>query len=139
MPVSAVDYAAFESALQHRQPQRARLNRVYVQLDKRGFQPATGVNVKLLWAEASAALPNLPADFWTAFPADSYDTTLWHPVGAAQTIASFKPGIPVVLEWDWTPPPSAAEHSCMLVVIDSAFGSDSRPESGISPQYAGAE
>jgi hypothetical protein len=78
------------------------------------------VNVKILWATASAGLPNLPADFWTAFPGDSSNTADWHPVGTAQNIASFKPGIPVVLEWDWTPPATAAEHSCMLVVMDSA-------------------
>ena len=120
MPVSAVDYLAFESKLQHRQPQRSRLNRVYVQLQNRGFQPAASVNVKILWATASAGLPNLPADFWTAFPGDSSNTADWHPVGTAQNIASFKPGIPVVLEWDWTPPATAAEHSCMLVVMDSA-------------------
>jgi photosystem II stability/assembly factor-like uncharacterized protein len=118
MPVSAVDYVAFEWKLQHRHPQRTRTNRVYVQLNNRGFQPAVGVNVKILYADASAGLPNLPADFWTAFPSGSTNTTQWHPVGSAQTIASLKPGIPVVLEWDWTPPATAAEHSCMLVVLD---------------------
>ena len=119
IPVAAVDYVAFE-ALQHRQPQRTKVNRVYVQLCNRGFQPATNVNVKILWADASAGLPLLPNDFWTAFPGNSTNTSQWRPVGAAQTIASFKPGKPVVLEWDWTPPQTAAEHSCMLVVMDSA-------------------
>jgi photosystem II stability/assembly factor-like uncharacterized protein len=120
MPVAAVDYVAFESKLQHRQPQRTKVNRVYVQIHNRGFQAATNLNVKILWAEASAGLPNLPSDFWTAFPGNSSTTTQWHPVGAAQTIASFKPGIPMILEWDWTPPATAADHSCMLVVMDCA-------------------
>jgi hypothetical protein len=120
MTVAAVDYVAFEAKLQHRQPQRTKVNRVYVQVHNRGFQPAANVKVKMLWADASAGLPNLPSDFWTMFPADSTNTTQWQPIGAAQTIASFKPGIPVVLEWDWTPPVSAAQHSCMLVVMDSA-------------------
>jgi photosystem II stability/assembly factor-like uncharacterized protein len=120
MPVAAVDYVAFESKLQHRQPQRTKVNRVYVQVHNRGFQAGASVNVKILWAEASAGLPNLPSDFWTAFPGDSSTTTQWHPVGAAQTIASFKPGIPTILEWDWTPPATAADHSCMLVVMDCA-------------------
>lgn len=119
MSVADVDYVAFESKLQHRQPQRTKVNRVYVQLHNRGFQPGTNVRVKILWAEASAGLPNLPPDFWTAFPNDSSNTTLWHPIGTAQTIASFTPGIPVVLEWDWTPPATAFEHSCIIVVMDS--------------------
>jgi photosystem II stability/assembly factor-like uncharacterized protein len=119
-PVTDVDYVTFESKLQHRQPQRTKVNRVYVQIHNRGFQAAVNVNVKILWAEASAGLPNLPSDFWTAFPGDSSITTQWHPVGAAQTIASFKPGIPTILEWDWTPPATAADHSCMLVVMDCA-------------------
>jgi photosystem II stability/assembly factor-like uncharacterized protein len=120
MLVAEVDYVAFEAKLQHRQPQRSKVNRVYVQIHNRGFQPAVDVNVKLLWAEASAGVPALPSDFWTAFPGDSADTTQWQPIGAAQTVASFKPGIPVVLEWDWTPPATAAEHSSLLVVMDSA-------------------
>jgi hypothetical protein len=120
MPVAAVDYVALESKLQHRQPQRTKVNRVYVQVHNRGFQPAVNVVVKILWADASVGLPNLPSDFWTMFPGNSTNTTQWQPVGTAQTIASFKPGIPVVLEWDWTPPATAAEHSCMLVVMDSA-------------------
>lgn len=119
LPVAAVDYVAFE-ALQHRQPQRTRVNRVYVQLHNRGFQPATNVNVKILWTDASAGVPALPADFWSAFPGNSTNIAQWQPVGSAQIIASFKPGKPVVLEWDWTPPLTAADHSCMLVVIDSA-------------------
>ena len=40
----------------------------------------------------------------------------WTPIGAAQTIASLRPERPAVLEWDWTPPMSAAAHSCLLVI-----------------------
>jgi photosystem II stability/assembly factor-like uncharacterized protein len=120
MAVADVDYVAFEAKLQHRQPQRTKVNRVYVQVHNRGFQPAANLQVKILWADASAGLPNLASDFWTAFPGNSTNTTQWQPIGAAQTIPSFKPGMPVVLEWDWTPPATAADHSCMLVVMDSA-------------------
>ena len=120
MAVADVDYVAFEAKLQHRQPQRTKVNRVYVQVHNRGFQPAANLQVKILWADASAGLPNLPSHFWTAFPGNSTNTTQWQPIGAARTIPSFKPGMPVVLEWDWTPPATAADHSCMLVVMDSA-------------------
>jgi len=119
MPITDVDYVAFEAKLQHRQPQRTKVNRVYVQIHNRGFQPAANVKVKILWADASAGLPNLPSDFWTAFPGNSTNTTQWQPIGTTQTVASFTPGIPLVLEWDWTPPATAADHSCMLVVMDS--------------------
>src|SRR5262249_3205351 len=63
--------------------------------------------------------PNLPADFWTAFPANSADLSNWKPIGAAQTIASIAPTRPAILAWNWTPPMSAADHSCMLVVTNS--------------------
>jgi len=120
MPVTAVDYVAFEARLQHRNPQRGRVNRVYVQVHNRGYQTATAVRVKILYADASMGLPNLPADFWTQFPADSADTSHWHPIGATQTLAAVPTLQPTVLEWDWTPPAGTAEHSCLLVVMDSA-------------------
>ncbi|MFN7939271.1 MAG: hypothetical protein U0R19_38455 [Bryobacteraceae bacterium] len=119
MPVAQVDYARFETKLVHRNPQRGRVNRVYVQVHNRGFQAGAAVQVKLLYTDASAGVPDLPADFWTAFPGDSVDVSKWKPVGAAQTIASLAPGIPMVLMWEWTPPLTAAAHSCLLVVMDS--------------------
>jgi hypothetical protein len=74
--------------------------------------------VKILYADATALLPDLPADFWTAFPGNSADTSLWMPIGRAQPL-NVKPGMPTICEWDWNPPLSAAEHSCMLVICDS--------------------
>jgi hypothetical protein len=119
IPVADVDYFAFETRLEHRNPQRGRTNRVYVQVHNRGIQTAANVTVKILYADASPGLPELPADFWTAFPG-SGTTTTWKPIGAAQVIASLSPKRPEVLEWDWVPPMSAAAHSCLLVVVDSA-------------------
>jgi hypothetical protein len=118
--VSEVDYVAFEAKLQHRSPQRGRVNRVYVQLVNRGFQAAANVNVKLLWTDAGAGLPDQPQDFWMTFPGNSANAAQWQPIGSAQTIASLKPRIPKILEWDFTPPTSAGEHACLLVVVDSA-------------------
>jgi hypothetical protein len=122
MAVSAVDYLAFEVKLQHRNAQRGNVNRAYVDVHNRGFAPAANVTVKLLWADASAGLPPLPPDFWTAFPNNSTNTTVWHPLnkGAAtfQTIATLSPTEPTVLEWDFPLPTSAATHSCLLAVMD---------------------
>jgi photosystem II stability/assembly factor-like uncharacterized protein len=117
MPVASVDYLTFETALEHRNPQRGDLNRVYVQVHNRGVLPASDVVVKILCADAAPGLPDLPADFWTAFPGNSGLASAWTPIGAAQTIASLRPERPAVLEWDWTPPISAAAaHACLLVI-----------------------
>jgi len=119
LPVAAVDYLAFETKLEHRNPQRGILNRVYVHVNNRGVQVAASVTVKILYADASPGLPNLPANFWTAFPGNG-TTTVWKPIGAAKTISNLSPKRPQVLEWDWTPPLAAATHSCLLVVVDSS-------------------
>jgi len=119
MAVAAVDYVAFESKLQHRNAQRGKINRVYVQVHNRGFTPGANVTVKLLYANASAGLPPLPADFWTAFPNNSTHTTNWKPIGTAKVIPSLSPTEPAILEWDWNTPTTAAEHTCLLVVMDN--------------------
>jgi photosystem II stability/assembly factor-like uncharacterized protein len=125
MNVDEVDYIAFESRLEHRNPQSGGVNRVYVQLHNRGIQGASHVTVKILYADASAGLPDLPTDFWTVFPGDGVDTSHWKPIGTAQTIPLLLPNRPTVLEWEWNTP-GTAEHSCFLVVMDCP--SDPIPE-----------
>jgi photosystem II stability/assembly factor-like uncharacterized protein len=120
MNTSSVDYVAFESNLQHRNARRGNVNRVYVQVHNRGILPASNVTVKVLYANASAGLPPLPADFWTAFPGDSTDTSVWTPVGPARTIASLSPSEPAIVEWDWSTPMSVADHTCLLAICDCA-------------------
>jgi hypothetical protein len=102
MPVADVDYFALETKLEHRNPQRGKLNRAYAQVHNRGIKPANNVTVKILYADASPGPPDLPADFWSAFPGDG-TTTSWHPIGSAQVIPTLSPKRPEVLEWDWTP------------------------------------
>jgi len=116
-PVAAVDYFTFETLLQHTDTQRGVVNRVYVQVHNRGIQTASNVTVKILYADASPGLPNLPSDFWTAFPGNG-NQTFWKAIGAAKTIPSLSPRRPEILEWDWTPPVTAASHSCLLIVVD---------------------
>lgn len=117
MPVSSVDFVLFESQLAHRDPIRTHVNHVFVQVHNRGIA-AADVTAKILFADASAGLPTLPADFWTAFPGDP-SPGLWTPIGAAATV-TVKPGEPTIFSWNWTPPSTAAQHSCLLVVCDSA-------------------
>ena len=118
MPVSAVDFVQYEAFLQHRNAERGNVNRVYVQAHNRGIATASGITVKLHYADASAGLPPLPADFWTAFPGDSVDTSHWHPIGTKTVDVT--PSLPTVMEWDWTTPVGQATHSCLFVVVDSA-------------------
>src|SRR6185369_14939013 len=104
--------------LQHRNAQRGKVNRVYVQVHNRGFAAAANVTVKLLFAPAAAGLPPLPSDFWTAFPNNAVSASAWVPIGTAKTIPSLSPMAPAILEWDWTTPATAPDHSCLLVVMD---------------------
>jgi hypothetical protein len=89
-----------------------------VQVHNRGPLPALNVTVKVMTAGASAGLPDLPGDFWSAWPNSAGDAN-WTPVGTPKNIATLEPLRPAVLQWDWTPAASADAHSCMLVVIDS--------------------
>jgi hypothetical protein len=119
LPVADVDCLAFESRLVHRSPRRGQVNRLYVQVHNRGHRPAAGVTVKVLVADAAAGLPPLPPDFWTAFPGNAARASAWTPVDNARTIPLLSPLEPTILEWDWTPPATAADHSCILALVDS--------------------
>jgi hypothetical protein len=112
------NYLRFETKLVHEHADKGNQNRVYVQVHNRGPLPASNVTVKLMVASASAGLPPLPSDFWTAWPNSAGDTN-WTPLGAPQIIATLEPLRPIVTQWDWTPPFNADDHTCMLVVIDS--------------------
>ncbi len=115
---SDVNYLNFETKLTHENPEKGNQNRVYVQVHNRGPLPAENVTVKVMTAGASAGLPDLPADFWSAWPNSAGDAN-WTPVGTPKNLTTLEPLRPTVLQWDWTPPASADAHSCMLVVIDS--------------------
>lgn len=112
------DYVNFEAALVHRNPQRGRTNRFYVQVHNRGINPATNVLVRAFFADASLGLPNLPSDFWSAGKPflGTPSGPDWTAIGPTQTIAQLPAAEPGVLEWDWNVPLTAADHSCLLVV-----------------------
>jgi hypothetical protein len=111
------DYLSYHR-LEHRSADRGATNRFYVQVHNRGVLRATSVQVRGFFANASAGLPALPGDFWTSgrpFSADPSGTA-WLPIGTTRTIAELEPAEPGVVEWDWTVPSTAAEHSCLFVV-----------------------
>lgn len=98
-------------------------NRLYVQVHNRGPLDAHNVKVKALWADASAGLPVLPADFWARYPNDwTAAANGWNtvdPVVPFQQVATLAPNTPKVLRWNWNVPASANQHTCMLVVASA--------------------
>lgn len=110
-------------------PLRGRTARVYAQVTNAGLQPGTNVRVTALFADASAGLPLLPADFWTTtFPASSttcgaLDTTSgWRfadPANPCPVIPVVNPDVPEVVSYNWSVPMGQAEHSCMLIISES--------------------
>lgn len=111
-------------------PRRAAGAKVYAQVANKGVDPVTNVRVIALWAEATAGLPLLPADFWTmtfpggGAPCGPLDTStgwrLANTTSPCKLISSIGPEVPEVAKWDWSVPAGAAEHSCMLVIVESA-------------------
>ena len=124
--IEDVDYVKFEYRLRHRDPQRGRVNRVYVQIHNRGIKSAREVKVKLMYANVSDIppfYPNLPQDFWITFPNDPKDTSSWKPIGKTQDLPSGLKTLtntePTVLAWEWDVPSDISDHVCLLAVIDS--------------------
>ena len=120
-PVAQVELPSVQTLLQHSDTQVGATNRVYVQIHNRGIQKnTTDVTVKILYANASPSLPDLPSNFWSAFPGNG-DQTDWKAIGPSpyyKTIHNLFPTQPKILEWDWVPPVSAGSHSCLLIVVD---------------------
>lgn len=115
-PDAVFDGVEFDTEVAHQDAVRGIANRFYLQVHNRGWQNATNVRVRAFFADASAGLPALPADFWTAFPGSDPSGVVWRPIGPARTIATLEPNRPVIVSWDWVVPASAATHSCLLAV-----------------------
>ncbi|MCU0286500.1 MAG: hypothetical protein MUF15_08870, partial [Acidobacteria bacterium] len=135
IPDALFDGVEFDRDLVHDSPIRNRVNRVYVQVHNRGPINAANVTVKILWTSASAGLPPLPADFWTAYPGNSSNTSVWSPIGTTQTIPVLEPSRPVILTWNWTPPASAPTHSCIIAVINSAGDPTPAANKSLDPDW----
>lgn len=118
-------------ALVHENPSSGVENRVFVRAHNRGPHVAGDVVVKAHWAYAGAGLPALPADFWTAFPADAADTTQVHPIGTVHltslgysgaSVAGTPSDLAQIAVFTFTPPapdPALPNHYCMFAVADS--------------------
>jgi hypothetical protein len=139
--IANADHVEFETApieistpppgvMKDSNPIKGQAARAYVQVTNRGIQPASNVRVIALWADATAGLPLLPDDFWsTTFPAGSTScgaldsSTGWsfvEPANPCRVIPVVNPALPEVVGFDWSVPTTAAEHSCMLAIVESA-------------------
>jgi len=115
------------------------VNRVYVRVRNRGPVTAEQINVKLHWTQFGTALPALPGDFWTVFPANSADTTQWHPLNCAgsassvctitnlaysgSSVAATAADVAQIVQFDFPAPPIdplLANHFCLLAMADSS-------------------
>ena len=136
-PTTSAQFDAFT----HENPVSGQLNRVYVRVHNRGPVAADSVTVKLHWAFAGTALPVLPTDFWTVFPADSSDpTSAWNSLGvqtvenlaySGATIAGSAMDASQIIQFEFPGPvldPSVAafRHYCLFAVINS-------PQDPVSP------
>ncbi|MGH8352634.1 MAG: WD40/YVTN/BNR-like repeat-containing protein [Pseudomonas sp.] len=117
-PDAVFDGVEFDTEVEHDDPYRDEVNRVYLQVHNRGYQTTTNVSVRLFFADASAGLPNLP-NALTPPNFNLSSTVDWQPVGPAQTIAQLEPNRPLIVSWDFTVPAGAATHSCLLGVVSS--------------------
>jgi subtilisin family serine protease len=125
------------------------INRVYVRVHNRGPVTDDSVTIKLHWAQFGTAAPALPSDFWTVFPADSSDTTQWHPLNCAGTssstctinnltyagssVAATSDDGAQIVAFDFPTPPvttNVSNHFSLLAIIDS-------PQDPISPTSKG--
>lgn len=132
--------AQFE-AFTHENPKESQLNKVYVRVRNRGPVTAAEVTVKLHWTFAGTGLPALPADFWTAFPGDSIDTSKVHPLGvktisnlaySGSSVAGTAGDAAQIVSFDFMAPaidPTQPnpDHYCLFAVLDS-------PQDSIDPQ-----
>lgn len=128
-PTTSAEFDAFVDE----DPVEATVNKVYVRIRNRGPVTATSVTAKLHWSFAGTALPALPTDFWSAFPADSTDTSVWHPAPAqtvsnlaysGASIAGTGADASQVLAFEFDAPSidptvAAPRHYCVMVVLDS--------------------
>lgn len=139
--IASADHVEFETApieiaspppgvMKDSNPIKGQPAHAYVQVTNHGIQPASNVRVVAIWADATTGLPLLPNDFWTTtFPAGSttcgaLDTsTGWQfvePANPCRVIPVVNPPVPEVVGFNWNVPAGAADHSCMLAIVESA-------------------
>lgn len=119
-PDALLDGVEFDLDVPHESAVRGQPNRFYLQVHNRGWRAATDVRVRAFFANASLALPNLPAALAhpeLTLPNENTPGAAWRAVGPVRVIPTLEPNRPVVVSWDWTIPLDAATHSCLMAVV----------------------
>lgn len=111
-------------------PVRSQPAKAYVQVSNQGIDPVTNVRVIALYADATAGLPLLPADFWTTtFPPGTTNCgplsggsgwSLVDPAQPCKVIPVVNPSVPETAQFNWDVSATQAEHTCMFTVVESA-------------------
>ena len=117
-PDAVFDGVEFDEEVEHDDPYRDQVNRVYLQVHNRGYENATDVRARVFFTSASGGLPEFP----NALVPPDFDLSSiedWQPVGPAQTIPLLEPNRPVVVHWDFEIPEDATTHSCLIGVVSS--------------------
>jgi uncharacterized repeat protein (TIGR01451 family) len=124
--------AAFDTFV-HENALSGALNHVYVRVRNRGPVTVSSITAKLHWVFTGAGLPNLPSDFWTAFPAEATDTSQVHPLNvraitslaySGSSVASTPADAAQIVQFDFPGPaidptqPNPNQFS-LLAVLDS--------------------
>lgn len=105
---------------------------LYVQVQQRGLGEVNNLRVITLFTDATTGVPPLPDNFWsTVFPPrdasgngacgtfNPATSNGWQLVGCKTAFGPVTPAVPEVAWFPWHIPETAAEHSCMLTIIDS--------------------
>lgn len=121
LPDGPLDAIGFE-ALAHRPPNPKAPARVYLQVHNRGPDEATNVVARVYWAAQAAdgSYPDLPADFWSQYPAtDPAADSPWQPIGPASILAQVRPAEPEVVLWTWNVPAKLPAKIGLLAIVTS--------------------
>ena len=114
------DHGLMPAGLLDENAVRGRTVRVYVQLHNRGRNAATNVAVIVFFADASLGLPDLPASFWTGFPANNLPSSSpWKAIGPHITLPTLSASVASIAAFEWAVPAIAASHTCLLAVISA--------------------
>jgi hypothetical protein len=112
------DHGIFAAGLRHENPQRNRTVRVFVQAHNRGVNPATNVAVKVFFAAAAVALPDLPTNFWSGFPNNVLPGgSPWQQIGPHKIIPSVEPGKSQIVGFEWAVPATAPSNISLLAIM----------------------
>jgi hypothetical protein len=89
-------------------------NRVYVKVHNRGRQDALNVAVRAFWADCPVGIPELPANFWTGFPANTVGAGAWNAVAPHVVVPKIEAGQAQVVGFELAAPASVSDNLCLL-------------------------